>query len=133
MGSSKGGGGNPAALSMAAAPMPGLPIAGKDSTIGNPFEYGKFQNFLPDIPAAGEGPAPSATGLTKEMFLYRSPSGVVEKSAGPGADEISSLRDALAKMQEENANNNKFAQDYMQQAELQRQRDFASHYKYDND
>ena len=133
MGSSKGGGGNPAMLASQAAPMPGLPIAGKDSTIGNPFEYGKFQNFLPDIPGEGEGPAPSATGLTKEMFLYKSPSGVVEKSAGPGADEIQSLRDALAKMQEESANNNKFAEDYMREQEQLRQRDYASRYQYQND
>ena len=96
MGSSGGGGGgNPALLSQNAAPMGDLPIAGKNSTIGSPFEYGKFQNFLPDIQAEGENPM--ATGLRPEMFQYKSPSGVVAQS-GVG-DQITELRDALAKIQ----------------------------------
>jgi len=90
-----GGGGNPALLMQNAAPMQGLPVAGKDSTIGSPYEYGKFQNFLPDIPA--EGPAPSATGLRPDMFQYRSPSGVVAQS--DVGNQIQQLRDALAKLQ----------------------------------
>ena len=90
-----GGGGNPAALYMNSKPMEGLPIAGKDSTIGSPFEYGKFQNFLPDVKA--EGPNDMATGLRPEMFKYRSPSGVVAES--DTGNQIGQLRDALAKLQ----------------------------------
>jgi hypothetical protein len=71
----------------AATPMPGLPIAGADSTIGDPYEYGKFQNFLPDVQA--EGKNPSATGLRPEMFQYKKPSGVVDP-------EIQKLRNELA-------------------------------------
>jgi hypothetical protein len=51
--------------------IPGLPVAGKDSTIGDPYEYGKFQNFLPE--AKGSGPNDMATGLRPEMFEYRKP------------------------------------------------------------
>ena len=51
--------------------IPGLPVAGKDSTIGDPYEYGKFQNFLPDAKASG--PNDMATGLRPEMFEYRKP------------------------------------------------------------
>lgn len=75
MGSGGGGGGNPAALSQQSAPMAGLPIAGGAGGDIDPFDYGFFQNFLPNIPAEGKGPAPSATGLTAEMFKYLSPSG----------------------------------------------------------
>jgi len=82
------GGGLAAMMAMrAATPMPGLPIAGADSTIGDPYEYGKFQNFLPDIQA--EGKNPSATGLRPEMFQYKKPSGVVDP-------EIEKLRNELA-------------------------------------
>jgi hypothetical protein len=93
MGSS--GGGDSSGLSAliaqrgAATPMPGLPVAGKDSTIGDPHEYGTFQNFLPDIQA--EGPNPSATGLRPEMFEYKKPQGVVDP-------EIQSLRNELASL-----------------------------------
>jgi hypothetical protein len=73
----------------AATPMPGLPVAGKDSTVGDPHEYGTFQNFLPDIQA--EGVNPSATGLRPEMFQYKKPQGVVDP-------EIQSLRDQLASL-----------------------------------
>ena len=96
MGSDGGGGGNPQALYQNAAPMEGLPIAGKDSTIGSPYEYGKFQNFLPDIKA--DGPNDMATGLCPDMFMYKSPSGVVAQSDQSG--QIDQLRDALAKLTE---------------------------------
>lgn len=76
MGSSGDSGGNPSALYQNAAPMDGLPIAGKDSTIGDPFDYGKFQNFLPDLPSDGSK-APSATGLTADMLQFKSPRGGV--------------------------------------------------------
>jgi hypothetical protein len=72
-------------LSQGGAPMPNLPIAGQGAPNDNPQTYGSFQEFLPEIsPAgragnqilpAGQGPAPSATGLTSEMFRYRSPQG----------------------------------------------------------
>ena len=76
MGSGGGGGsGNPALLMQNANPMQGLPIAGQGGGVGNPLEYGKFQSFLPDIPA--EGRAPSATGLRPDMFEYKSPTGVL--------------------------------------------------------
>jgi hypothetical protein len=55
-------------------PIPDLPVAGKDSTIGDPYEYGKFQSFLPDAKASG--PNDMATGLRPEMFQYRKPTGV---------------------------------------------------------
>ena len=106
MGSGGGGGsGNPALLLQGGTPMPGLPVAGKDSNIGDPYNYGKFQNFLPDIPA--EGRAPSATGLRPDMFKYRSPDGIIDPgsnsgdSSGSGGDvagQIKSLRDDLAKL-----------------------------------
>jgi hypothetical protein len=75
--------------------MEGLPIAGKDSTIGSPFEYGKFQSFLPDLATDG-GPNPMAKGLTSDMFQYKSPSGVVAQS--DTGNQIKELRDALAKL-----------------------------------
>jgi hypothetical protein len=81
MGSGGGGGGNPALLTQNAAPMGGLPIAGKDSNIGDPFNYGKFQNFLPDVPADGSA-MPLAHGLTANMFQYRSPNGTVASGGG---------------------------------------------------
>jgi hypothetical protein len=100
MGGDSGGGGNPAALYQNAAPMEGLPIAGKDSTIGSPFEYGQYQSFLPDLPSADqmkEGMrAPSATGINSDMMKFKSPSGVI--APNPGADEIKGLRDELAKL-----------------------------------
>ena len=102
MGSSGGGSGNPALLAQAGVPMPGLPVAGKDSNIGDPYNYGKFQNFLPDIPA--EGRAPSATGLRPDMFKYRSPDGILDQNSGDSSgsaksgDDNSQLRDLLAKL-----------------------------------
>jgi len=100
-----GGGGNPAALYQNAAPMGGLPIAGAESTIGSPYEYGQFQSFLPDVPTAEQHSqgqrAPSATGLNSDMFQYRSPTGVVAES-GVG-NQISDLRGALAKLTAEAA------------------------------
>jgi hypothetical protein len=106
MGSDGGGGsGNPALLLQGGTPMPGLPVAGKDSNIGDPYDYGKFQNFLPDIPA--EGRAPSATGLRPDMFKYRSPSGIIDPGSNSGdssggsgdvTGQIKDLRDQLAKL-----------------------------------
>ena len=69
--------------------MPGLPIAGKDSTIGDAYEYGQFQNFLPTIKAEGQNDM--ATGLRPEMFGYTKPSG-----ANPEADALPTPRLAAA-------------------------------------
>jgi hypothetical protein len=80
-------------LSQGGVPMPGIPIAGQGASNDNPQNYGKFQNFLPDIPPAGQGPAPSARGLTSEMFQYKSPQGQVAPS------DIDSLRQQLAALQ----------------------------------
>jgi hypothetical protein len=81
------GGGNPALLMQNATPMPNLPVAGKDSPVIDPHEYGTFQNFLPE-PLA-EGVNPMATGLRPEMLNYKPPSGVTDP-------EIKALRDKLA-------------------------------------
>ena len=105
MGSGGGGGGDPSALQRTAAPAPGLPISGKDSTIGDPYEYGKFQSFLPDIPNDGSA-APSAHGLQNDMFMYKSPSGVVAQSDQSG--QINDLRDALAKLQDASKKRDQF-------------------------
>jgi len=90
-----GGGGNPALLMQNARPMQGLPVAGQGGGIGSPYEYGKFQNFLPDVKA--EGPNDMATGLRPEMFEYRSPSGVVQQSNSD--TQIAELRNSLAALQ----------------------------------
>ena len=97
MGSGGGGGGNAGmmALMNQGRPMPGLPIAGQGGGIGNAYEYGKFQNFLPDVKA--EGPNDMATGLRPEMFEYRSPSGVVQQSNSD--TQIAELRNSLAALQ----------------------------------
>ena len=104
MGSS-GGSANPAYLSQGGVPMPGLPIAGQGAPNDNPRNFGQFQEFLPQIaPAgtsgnqilpAGQGPAPSARGLTSEMFQYRSPQGAM----APG--DADSLRQQLAALQQQ--------------------------------
>jgi len=93
MGSSGGGGSSdPSALMRTAAPMGGLPIAGQDSTVGNnPYEYGQFQSFLPEIKAQGQNPM--ATGLRPEMFQFNSPYGL---GGGGGAD---AMRNVLAALQ----------------------------------
>src|SRR5580765_7826156 len=98
MGSSSGSA-NPMFLSQGGVPMPNIPIAGQAGEL-KPQERGAFQEFLPEIsPAgssgyqimpAGQGPNPSARGLTAEMFKYRSPSGVVEQSGMAG--QVDSLR-----------------------------------------
>lgn len=96
MGSSGGGGGGGAgmmALMNQGRPMPGLPIAGSGANI-DPYDYGKFQNFLPDIKAEGQNDM--ATGLRPDMFTYRSPSGKVDPGMG---DQIQGLRDQLAALQ----------------------------------
>ena len=102
MGSS-GGSANPMFLSQGVTPMPNVPIAGQAGEL-KPQERGTFQEFLPEIaPAgqagyqimpAGQGPNPSATGLTAEMFRYRSPQGVLSTSS-----EVDSLRQQLAAAQ----------------------------------
>jgi len=99
MGSSSDSAPNPANLSMGATPTPGLPVAGQGGGTGSdPFSYGKYQSFLPDI--TGEGPNPMATGLKPEMFDYKSPGGapppVLGGGEAPGAPNP--LRDMLAKM-----------------------------------
>jgi hypothetical protein len=86
----------------AATPMPDLPVAGKNSTIGDPYQYGKFQNFLPTIKA--EGRNDNATGLRPDMFVYRGPGGVTEGDSGAtqGGDvsgQIQDLRNQLAQLQ----------------------------------
>lgn len=74
--SSSGDGGYQGPIMTSPGPaIPGLPVAGADSTIGSPFDYGKFQNFLPDIKSTG--PNDVATGLRPDMFQYRSPSGAM--------------------------------------------------------
>src|SRR4029077_13186549 len=98
MGSSGGGSGNPMFLSQGGTPIPGLPIAGQGAPNDNPRNFGAFQNFLPDIPPAGQGPAPLAKGLTAEMFNYKSPQGVVAPGGGGGSD-VDSLRQQLAALQ----------------------------------
>ena len=65
--SSSGGGYQPPG-----APAPGLPVAGAaGGAAADPYSYGKFQNFLPEV--TGEGPNPMAKGLTPDMFDYKPP------------------------------------------------------------
>jgi hypothetical protein len=97
MGSSGGGGGNPAALMQGASPAPGLPVAGQGGGVGDPFEYGKFQNFLPEPQSEGENPL--ATGLRPEMFEYLSPGGAGGAAPGGAGNQIQEMRAALAKLQ----------------------------------
>lgn len=124
MGSSGGGGGGYfPGMGGAASPIPDLPVAGKDSTIGDPYDYGKFQNFLPDIetdtlnPSTTDHPLiqnsgvnPSATGLRPYMFDYKSPrSNVTQGPAtgggggggggGASSSDIQDLRNQLAQLQ----------------------------------
>lgn len=94
MGSGGGGGSSdPSALMRTAAPMQGLPVAGKDSTIGSPYEYGQFQSFLPEIKAEGQNPM--ATGLRPDMFQFKSPTGV---TAGGGGGNADAMRNILAQL-----------------------------------
>jgi hypothetical protein len=105
MGSS-GGGANPAYLSQGGVPMPGLPIAGQGAPNDNPRNFGQFQEFLPEISPqgssgyqimpAGQGPNPSAHGLTSEMFQYRSPQGVVAPGGGGGGGAAAATPAAAA-------------------------------------
>jgi hypothetical protein len=102
MGSSGGGGGGGYYPGMfgSATPMPGLPVAGAGSTIGDPYEYGKFQNFLPDIKAEGQNDM--ATGLRPSMFNYTKPNpggGTLAGNSLSSASEIQGLRDQLAAIQ----------------------------------
>jgi len=104
MGSSGGGssGAGMMALMNQGKPMPGLPIAGAGANI-DPYEYGKFQSFLPEPKAEGQNDM--ATGLRPDMFTYRSPSGKVDPGMG---DQIQGLRDQLAALQATSAQNNQF-------------------------
>ena len=102
MGSS-GESANPMFLSQGNTPMPNIPIAGQAGEL-KPQERGTYQEFLPavapggmsgyQIMPQGQGPNPSATGLTAEMFRYRSPQGVLSTSS-----EVDSLRQQLAAAQ----------------------------------
>ena len=113
MGSS-GGSANPAYLSQGNAPIPGLPIAGQGAPNDNPRNFGSFQNFLPDIPPAGQGPAPLARGLTAEMLQYKSPQGVAAPTGGGGAvggvaaagggGDIDSMKQQIASLQAQAGN-----------------------------
>ena len=105
MASSGGGAGNPMYLSQGGTPMPGLPIAGQGAPNDRPQNFGSFQEFLPEVSSAGtpgnqilpagQGPNPSARGLTAEMFKYRSPQGVLTQDTS----QIDSLRQQLAALQ----------------------------------
>ena len=74
-------------------PMPGLPIAGQGADI-DPYNYGEFQNFLPDIKAEGQNP--NATGLRPDMFAYKSPDGTPAADARAKRDELAKLAMAAA-------------------------------------
>lgn len=104
MGSSGGGGGNPSLMMQAASPMAGIPIAGQGGGVGNPFEYGYFQNFLPDAPAAGQ-PMQSATGLTSDMMQYRAPQSgqMAPSNADLMRNELAALQAKMAAMQQKPA------------------------------
>jgi hypothetical protein len=111
--SSSGGGGGGFFPGMfgPATPIPDLPVAGKNSTIGDPYQYGKFQNFLPDIKA--EGLNDNATGLRPDMFKYRGPGGVTEgdtsnntMQGGDVSSQIQDLRNQLAQLQQQGGLNN---------------------------
>jgi hypothetical protein len=99
MGSSgDSGGGGVMQMLNSNAPAGGLPIAGSGANV-DPYNYGKYQNFLPDIKA--EGPNDNATGLRPDMFKYRSPNGDVDQGgsgAGGQGNQIQELRDMLAKL-----------------------------------
>jgi hypothetical protein len=97
MGSSDSGGYSGPIASAVGPPIPGLPVAGADSNIGDAYKYGKFQSFLPDL--AASGPNPMATGLRPEMLEYKSPGGGVQQGGGGGGgDTIQALRTELAKV-----------------------------------
>jgi hypothetical protein len=98
MSSSSDDGGGSYAGSGTATPMPNLPIAGKDAaSVPDAYNYGKFQSFLPDVKASGVNPM--ATGLTPDMFTYKSPSGVAaSNNSSDAGNQISSLRDELASL-----------------------------------
>lgn len=81
-----GSGGDAPYVPPNATPIAGVPIAGQGGTGGggsnvNPYDYGMYQSFLPDIPA--EGMAPSAGGLTSDMFRYEAPSETLAPGSVP--------------------------------------------------
>jgi len=115
------GGGYFPGMAGAASPMPGLPVAGANSVVGDPYKYGKFQQFLPDDLIHETGRNDNATGLRPDMFRYRGPGGEVDGGAGPGAaaasanagggggdmsGQIQGLRDQLAQLQASQQMNN---------------------------
>jgi hypothetical protein len=72
-GSDDGGGYNPAMFNQA-SPMPGVPVSSAGGSGGtDPYNYGKYQSFLP---VAG-----SAHGLTDDMFKYRTPNEIMNPGA----------------------------------------------------
>jgi hypothetical protein len=75
-----------------ATPAPGLPVAGQGGGTGSPYDYGQYQNFLPDAQASGQNPM--ATGLRPDMFKFRGPGG------GPNpqlqGQQGNTLREALS-------------------------------------
>lgn len=79
---SGGGGGGPTPPPVA-QPISGVPIAGSGSTSIDPYNYGQYQSFLPDIPK--EGSAPSAMGLTSDMFRYAAPNDILNPATGTAA------------------------------------------------
>ena len=95
------GGGMMALMRGGGTPMPGLPIAGSSDANIDPYTYGQFQNFLPDIKAEGQNDM--ATGLRPDMFNYQKPGGGAVDAAGGGGGnvdgQIQELRDQLAKLQ----------------------------------
>jgi hypothetical protein len=103
MGSSGGGGGNPALLMQGGIPAQGLPVAGSGGSTVDPTNYGKFQNFLPDADAAGNFPL--ATGLKSDMFKFRSPNGTSDSGTNAGSGgtgsgmDVNTLRNLLAQLQ----------------------------------
>jgi hypothetical protein len=103
MGSSGSGSGNPMFLSQGGQPIPGLPIAGQGAPNDDPRNFGKFQSFLPDLPAAGGGAAPLARGLTSDMLQYRSPGGAAAPAAAAAAAPAADAqRQQLAAIQSSN-------------------------------
>jgi hypothetical protein len=115
--SSGGGSANPMFLSQGGTPMPNIPIAGQPKT--DPQTMGSYQEFLPEVAPAGRpgyqilpaggGRNPSATGLTAEMFKYRSPSGVLTPPAAAaaapaGGSDIDAMKQQIASLQAQAGN-----------------------------
>ena len=82
-----GGGGGQQAFG-SATPMADVPISGGPGMAPDPTNYGRFQSFRPK-----SGSDASATGLTPEMFQYRTPQEVLGGASGGAAP---ALRQQLA-------------------------------------